>query len=411
MQSTTKLDRANAGHSAPGLCTHRSHPRNRGSTAAVPRPTFHLTDSQSGLLFFLYFAGSSLGALLCRRSYARSMAIGFVAAAASAQPLPSALAIVVAAFLLLGISVGIPMSAVSLLAGRNFAELCAAPHLSQLQLECRRSPGAAVRGWLLLHHSYRFAYAFSPRRRPRCRACCLLAPRWSGTAPDKRRDKSTGLPSEIVAFAVAAFLQVGVENTAAAWLPTYALRTSATMPRLCGHHLLALLDRIPPARGASAFILFASDPHTPCAPLLRSPRGRIATVLAPANPVRGFAMFLLGVGLAPIYPLVVAGILARAQHTSDARWVLASAGFGGSVLPWLAGTISAHIRAACAQESSLSPPRSCLCYFSCPLAAQQGAANQHTAKAPTVNQQCATAMRRTQGCGNTDTSTPEAASL
>ena len=53
-------------------------------------------------------------------------------------------------------------------------------------------------------------------------------------------------------------------------------------------------------------------------------------------------MFLLGAALAPVYPLVIAGFFARARHTSDSRWVMATAGFGGSVLPWLAGWISTH---------------------------------------------------------------------
>ena len=44
--------------------------------------TLKLNDSQSGLLFFLYFAGSSVGALLCVGRYARLMALGFAAAAA-----------------------------------------------------------------------------------------------------------------------------------------------------------------------------------------------------------------------------------------------------------------------------------------------------------------------------------------
>ena len=39
----------------------------------------HLSDSASGLLFLLYFAGTSIGALLCRGSYARLMTIGFAA--------------------------------------------------------------------------------------------------------------------------------------------------------------------------------------------------------------------------------------------------------------------------------------------------------------------------------------------
>ncbi len=33
---------------------------------------FHFNDSTSGLLFLLYFAGTSLGALLCRGSFARA---------------------------------------------------------------------------------------------------------------------------------------------------------------------------------------------------------------------------------------------------------------------------------------------------------------------------------------------------
>src|SRR5260370_41026630 len=40
--------------------------------------TFHLSDSQSGLLFLAYFAGTSLGALLCGRNHARSVTIGFL---------------------------------------------------------------------------------------------------------------------------------------------------------------------------------------------------------------------------------------------------------------------------------------------------------------------------------------------
>ena len=51
-------------------------------------------------------------------------------------------------------------------------------------------------------------------------------------------------------------------------------------------------------------------------------------------------MFLLGAALAPTYPLVLAGFFARARHTADSRWILFTAGFGGSVLPWIAGFIS-----------------------------------------------------------------------
>ena len=87
---------------------------------------FQLSDSDSGLLFLLYFAGTSLGALLCRSSYARMMTIGFAAMvctclAVAASPRP----LLAPVFLLLGISVGVPMSAVTLFVGRAYPDRCA----------------------------------------------------------------------------------------------------------------------------------------------------------------------------------------------------------------------------------------------------------------------------------------------
>jgi len=54
------------------------------------------------------------------------------------------------------------------------------------------------------------------------------------------------------------------------------------------------------------------------------------------------AMIILGAALAPIFPLLLAHFFAQARRSSDSRWVLSLCGFGGSVLPWLAGSISAH---------------------------------------------------------------------
>ncbi len=51
-------------------------------------------------------------------------------------------------------------------------------------------------------------------------------------------------------------------------------------------------------------------------------------------------MLLLGIALAPIFPLLLSRFFARAARASDLRWVLAICGFGGSVLPWLAGFVS-----------------------------------------------------------------------
>jgi fucose permease len=65
-------------------------------------------------------------------------------------------------------------------------------------------------------------------------------------------------------------------------------------------------------------------------------------VFAPSASLRNISMFLLGASLAPTYPLVLAGFFARTTRTADSRWILFTAGFGGSVLPWIAGFTSTH---------------------------------------------------------------------
>jgi ACS family hexuronate transporter-like MFS transporter len=122
--------------------------------------TFHLNDRQSGFLFLLYFAGSSLGALLCIGSYARIIAIGFVAVTASCLAVAAVdWPVLLAVYLLLGISVGAPMSAVSLFVGRSFPQRTA-PVLAFLNLSW--SAGALIAPLLaarvLVHHGFRTAY-------------------------------------------------------------------------------------------------------------------------------------------------------------------------------------------------------------------------------------------------------------
>jgi fucose permease len=247
-------------------------------------------------------------------------------------------------FLLLGVSVGIPMSAVSLFVGRNYAQRRAAV-LTLLNFSW--SAGALLApllaGWILLRHSYRAAYMFLAVASMVAALCCFLflrdAPETASPAGEKDAGSNLRL---ILVFALAAFLQVGVENTSAAWLSTYAQRTmgagvavAATVSSLYWVGFLA-------SRGVASLMLM----RVQSANLLRvAAIGALGASLllaaAPSSSLGRIAMFLLGIALAPVYPLVIAGSLARVHPTSDSRWVLAAAGFGGSVLPWLAGSISA----------------------------------------------------------------------
>jgi len=308
---------------------------------------FHLNDSASGLLFLLYFAGTSLGALLCRGSYARLITIGFAAMictclAVAASPRP----LLAPVFLLLGISVGVPMSAVTLFVGRAYPNRCA-PLLTFLNFSwsigALSAPLIAAR--VLMQHSYRAAYILFAIASTVAAIACGLILR-DGPEPTHSFGDSAIAPttfSLVAVFAFTAFLQVGIENTVAAWLPTYALRMAGSGVVLAAASSSFYWAGFLSSRGLSSLLLLRAAPTRVF---------RVAVVLAfasalllefaPSVATRNLAMFLLGAALAPTYPLVLAGFFARSRHTADSRWILFTAGFGGSVLPWIAGFISTH---------------------------------------------------------------------
>ena len=317
-----------------------------GSLLPSLASTFHLKDSQSGLLFLFYFAGTSLGAFFCRGNYSRSIALGFAAMAICCVGIAVAnLPLLPPLFLLLGISVGVPMSGVSLFAGRNFGDR-RAPLLTFLNFSWSAGALAAplFAAQVLLHHTYRAAYVvLAMASAVASLACWLLIQDAPETPSPMTRAQTFPNLRLIVVFAIAAFLQVGVENTAAAWLTTYALRTARDGVVLAAASSSVYWVGFLSSRGISSLVLLRADP-------VRVFRVAVAVAFVAAMLLSGLpsvagrtaAMFVLGAALAPIYPLVISGFFARARHTSDSRWVLATAGFGGSVLPWLAGWISTH---------------------------------------------------------------------
>src|SRR5215469_1164087 len=147
---------------------------------------FHLSDSASGLLFLIYFAGTSLGALLCRTRYARTMTVGFAAMSGTCLAVAwSPRFLLAPVFLLLGISVGVPMSAVTLFIGRYFPERCA-PLLTLLNFSWSVGALAAplIAARILMHHSYRAAYILFAAASAMASLVCALTLR---DAPERQR--------------------------------------------------------------------------------------------------------------------------------------------------------------------------------------------------------------------------------
>ncbi len=306
--------------------------------------TFHLNDSQSGTLFLLYFGGSALGALLCRGNYARDMWIGFAATAISGVGVGFAPGwLLSVAFLLFGVSVGMAMSSVSLFVGRNVSEKRASV-LTLLNFSW--SMGALLSpllaGWVLERHSYRAVYFAIAGTALVCALVCGLTLR-----DDEGRELGRGSRGEgtalglILLFALAAFMQVGIENTSAAWLTTFTMRAAGSGIVMAAYATSLYWIGFLASRAVSSWVLLkANSDYVLRACVAAALIGAVLLVAAPSVMLRSAAMLILGAGLAPIYPLVLNGFFARARRTGDSRWILATAGFGGSVLPWIAGWLS-----------------------------------------------------------------------
>jgi fucose permease len=307
---------------------------------------FHLTDGESGLLFFAYYAGTSLGALLCVRNYARCIAFGFLALTGACLGIAfTNRATLDPLFLLLGICVGVPMSAVSMLAGRMFGSRSAAP-LTFLNFSW--SAGALVAplfaARILLGHTYRSAYVILS-----VAAGLAATASWFGLEETGQESKSPPQTVTfadvqfIVLFAVLTFLEVGIENTTGSWLATYVLRTTARGAAFAAGSSSVYWWGFLVSRGLSSLMLLRVNGSRLLGySMIAALFAAFALIAFPSMGGQVVAMVVLGVALAPIFPLLLSGFFATARRTSDSRWILSICGFGGSILPWLTGLISAR---------------------------------------------------------------------
>lgn len=306
--------------------------------------TFHLTDSESGALFLAYFGGTSVGALLCRGKYARVMTAGFAGMALFSFALADATRpMLLPMYLLLGVCTGAAMSAVSLLVGRDFPEK-AASLLTLLNFSWSAGALAApvLAAQLLRHYSYRAAYnAIAIASLGAAFACWKMLSDSADVPHVSAPSGRLGSLQLVAVFGFMAFLQVGIENTASVWLTTFVHRSgSGNLGRAAASSSLFWLGFLS-SRTGSAVLLARIRPYTLLrASLLVALFASLLLLSSHRLMVASATMLLLGAAVAPVYPLVVAAAMDCLRRISDARYILATAGFGGSILPWVAGWIS-----------------------------------------------------------------------
>ncbi len=313
---------------------------------------WRLLDEQAGRLFLLAFIGSSLGALLVRRSLRLSIALGSLSIAISSAALAlvhpqSRLFNPDLLIFLYGLGLGLVMTSTSILRQRQTAHSPAATANEMLRLNFVWAVGACACPSLTLQAlatgqlgpvlGTLAAIFLALALWSTFFATGLSAPNKPSRTPASFRSLFRQVPLHLILMTA---LVTGVESSAGGWLSTYARRG--------GLHLGAVVEA-PTCLWAGLLLSrllwsFSSQGKT------RILRGSlllmtIATLLLVTPQIAGhggtlllFAAFLLGFGIGPTYPLLLA---ATARfHQGGAIFFLA--GVGAASLPWLTGLVSGH---------------------------------------------------------------------
>ncbi len=319
---------------------------------------WQIQDAQAGTLFTATFAGQLCGAWFAVHNLRSSViygacltAIGCVAMAwANFNPAHIAL-FCVGLGLGAGLTAGnvitgtvVPSARARLLALLNVAWSAGAIACPLLVRACGPS-GTRLFFYLTaasLSVAALFALLIPHLSRP---ANLLLAPASTPSLPKAEQVKS-GLPLPplpLFLFATAMLLYVGIENALGGWLPSYAIRVNASehAPTIALYFWIAqLVGRL---LMASPTNLFSEDTlyRVSLAALILT-----QTLLLAANhlaPTTVAAITILsGLTLAPVYPLILAFLLARTGRHPRLGPLFASASLGGATLPWFTGIISTH---------------------------------------------------------------------
>jgi len=305
-----------------------------------------LHDDEAGLLFFLQFLGSSLGAILTGSNRIRSLIVGYALLVVSACCLAfSALHLLFVILFFFGLGLGMVMTSTSLLTSDRYG----ADRAARLErLNFAWSAGAASAPLLFLP----FLHMASPRALFLAfQGLFLLLLAWvvfreqswmPSAIPmvEDRKPQNAAQRMSLLPLIVLAISAVGVESALSGWLTTYfhranlqnvrgaALTTSLfwfgiTLSRLIfSTRLLALFGRHRVLRTA----LFGTG-------------ASVALLISTGNPILiHFGSALSGMCIGPVYPLVLSFLLER----SSRGWVFAVGGIGAVFFPWLTGLLSAH---------------------------------------------------------------------
>ena len=311
----------------------------------------HASDSGSGLFFTAQFIGAFFGGVTTSRRLWRSLIRGSTAAALGFLLLGlcvrrQAPALWDAAALLpLGFGVGQMLTSLNLLASRRFAaHRGAALSLVNFSWSLGAVLAPFVLGSLLLSQPLAGLLLCASALFALALLAALLNSSGNAAADETREQVAAGksLPlSAFLYFAALLLLYGGVETSLSGWITTFGTRYGSGALRSSALGATALWIGITAGRALSSLVLRRVRERT----LLTAALACAAALTAVLSQAHGSAAIialsaLLGLSLAPWFPLVLSAMLGEGAAAAQVGSIIAVSGLGAAALPLLVGAIS-----------------------------------------------------------------------
>ena len=306
---------------------------------------WHLTDQQSGPLFFTKFVGSFVGGISVPRRIRNGILSGTLFAAVGFAAFGAApnLTIGAATLFVAGFGLGQIIASTNILAGHRYTSHTGSA-LSTLNFFF--SFGTVITGLIVaavLPHAGLATMLFAI-------AAALSATGVMGKLQTTAAKDST--PQEassaitlytIGVFALFLFFYGGLETCLAGWLTTFTQRYSQTQVIGGQSAVVLLLAALATGRLLSSVALrFTTERIVQRSGLLLS----LLCVIGLATASRAVSLAIwsiaLGISLAPFFPATFAMLMRHNPRAKQAGIVLAVSGLGAATFPWLMGVISTH---------------------------------------------------------------------
>ncbi len=316
----------------------------------LPLLTKHwaLRDEQSGLLLMAQFCGAFLGGVSVSWRLRRSLLIGMGAAAGGIGcfAVSPGLAMACAGLVVAGFGLGHSITAVNILAGQRFKKRRAA---ALALLNFFWSLGAMLAPLLTAWLTPRFALsellAWFALLFLLCGAGMAVQMRGAAAETRVLESDATGASglrrNVLILFMAMLFLYGGLETCLSGWLTTYALRYGTRKLAISEYTTLLLWLSLTAGRAGSSLLLLRA-PERVVRQISLALTVLLTAGMAVAHTAVGIAVctVLLGVSLAPWFPVTFSLLMGERPRARQAGIVIAVSGLGAAVLPWMMGVVS-----------------------------------------------------------------------